>query len=107
MTNYTTELATEIAHLQAHGCQQLSVKQFAAQFAKLGYTLDRSMDCRALARHLDNGRQYPCCTTGLSETDTGISAWHFKDARRDANFTAMQALRGKIFAVSRNAILEV
>lgn len=100
-------LALEIEPLKAHGYAELSVKQFAARFAELGYTLDRSMDCRASARYLESGRSYPCCSTGIKETDTGISAWHYQDARRDDNFKAMQALRSKIFAVSRGAVLEV
>ena len=100
-------LEVEIAHLEACGYERLSVKQYAARFAELGYTLDRSMDCRSSARYLESGRSYPCCSTGLKETDTGISAWHYKDARRDDNFKAMQALRSKIFAVSRNAIFNV
>ena len=99
-------LETEIAHLLAHGCEHLTVKQFAARFAALGYTLDRSLDCRAPSRYLESGRSYPCCTTGLKETDTGMSAFHFQ-ARRDDNFRAMQKLRRQIFAVSRGAIMEV
>lgn len=102
-----TPLETEIAHLLSHGYEHLTVAQFAARFAALGYTLDRSMDCRAPARYLESGRSYPCCTTSVKETDTGISAWHYQDARRDDKFRAMQALRSQIFAVSRGAILEV
>jgi hypothetical protein len=100
-------LEMEIAHLQACGYEHLSVKEYAARFAALGYMLDRSLDCRAPARYLESGRSYPCCSTGLKEIDTGVSAWHYRDARRDDNFKAMQALRSKVFAVSRNAILGV
>ena len=102
-----TPLETEIAHRIAHGAEHLTVKQFAARFAALGYTLDRTLDCRAPSRYLETGRSYPCCTTSVKETDTGVSAWHYLDARRDDNFKAMQALRSQIFAVSRGAVLEV
>jgi hypothetical protein len=100
-------LEAEIAHLSALGYEHLSVAQFTERFAELGYMLDRSLDCRSNARYLKSGRVYPCCTTGLKETDTGISAWHCQDARRDDKFRSMMKLRGTIFAVSRNAILEV
>jgi hypothetical protein len=97
------------AILQACGIEMLTVSQFAARFAVLGYTLDRSLDCRAPARILTGdfaGISYPCCTTGLKETDTGRSAFRYQ-ARRDQNFKAMQTLRNQIAAISRNAILEV
>ena len=101
-----TPLETEIEHRKAHGAECLTVAQFAKRFAALGYALDRDMDCRAPARYLNSGRAYPACTTGLKESDTGMSAFHFQ-ARRDSRFKAMQELRGHIFAVSRGAILEV
>lgn len=106
MSPKSDALDQEIAHLIAHGCERLTVEQFAKRFEALGYKLDRTMDCRAPARYLETGRSYPCCTTGLKEADTGMSAFHYQ-ARRDNNFKAMQALRGKIFAVSLGAILEV
>ena len=65
-------LEVEITHLKACGYEHLSVEQYAARFAELGYTLDRSMDCRASARYLESGRSYPCCSTGLKETDTTL-----------------------------------
>ena len=104
--NKSVALAAEIEHLLAHGYEHLSVAAFAARFEALGYALDGSMDCRSSARYLESGRSYPCCTTGLKEIDSGMSAFHFQ-ARRDAKFREMQELRGKIFAVTRGAILEV
>lgn len=99
-------LAVEIAERRARGATLLTVPQFAARFAALGYALDRDLDCRSTARYLHDNRTYPCCTTGLKESDTGLSAFHFQ-ARRDSRFEQMQTLRGEIFAISRGAILEV
>lgn len=104
MTKLSPE--TEIANRIADGYESLSVAQFASRFQALGYTLDRDLDCRSIARYIHSGRTYPCCTTGLKETDTGMSAFHFQ-ARRDSSFRAMMELRNQIFAVSRGAILEV
>ena len=99
-------LAVEIAERRAHGATLLTVPQFAARFAALGYTLDRDLDCRSTARYLADNRTYPCCNTGLKEADSGLSAWNV-NARRDSRFEQMQELRGQIFAISRGAILEV
>ena len=87
----------------------VSVKELARLVSDLGYRLDRSMDCRADSRYLDGplaGMSYPCCTTGLLEADTGRSAFHYQ-ARRDANFRALQELRGTVASMSRGAILEI
>jgi hypothetical protein len=99
-------LQVEIEHRKAHGCRQVSVAEMEAEFNALGYTMDRNLDCRSMSRYLESGRSYPCCTTGLKEIDTGMSAFHFA-ARRDDKFRAMQKLRQEIFAVSRGATLEV
>jgi hypothetical protein len=99
-------LEKEIAFRVAGGGELLTVAQFRRRFKALGYSLDRRLDCRCMARYLDDGRTYPCRTTGLRETDTGMSAFHYQ-ARRDDKFKAMQELRGQILAVSRGAILEV
>ncbi len=98
-------LHAEIAERQTHGATLLSVAAMAARFKELGYTLDRTLDCRSTARYLTDNRTYPSCTMGVKESDTGRSAFHY-EARRDANFRRMQTLREEIFAVSRGAILE-
>lgn len=99
-------LQVEIDHRLSLGCERLSVAGLARRFSELGYTLDRQSDCRCTARYLDDSRTYPCCTTGVKESDTGLSAWNIH-ARRDANYKAMQELRQQVFAVSRGHLLEV
>lgn len=101
----TDTLQIEIETRLAMGCEMLTVPQFVSRFAELGYSVDRSMDCRSTARYLETGRTYPACNTGMAESDTGRSAFHY-EARRDSRFEAMQALRQQVFAVSRGSILE-
>jgi hypothetical protein len=101
-------LDAELAYRKEQGQAPVSVAEFTARFAALGYQVDRSMDCRALARYMTGeraGTAYPCCSTGMREADTKLSAYN-RDARRDERFQAMQKLRGEIFAVSRGHILE-
>lgn len=98
-----------IAILPEHGISIVSVQELARRIEALGYRLDRRMDCRASATYLTGplaGVSYPCCTTGIVEADTGRSFAHF-ESRRDANFRALQVLRGTVAAVSRGAILEL
>ena len=77
----------------------------------MGYCMDRTMDCASVATWRTGpgaGESYPCISTGLREIDTGLSAFNV-DARRDANFAALQALRfsGELFAIVRGSILEI
>lgn len=89
--------------------QHVTLDEIKRRLAELGYTLDRSMDCRSMARIISGrgaGNSYPCCTTGIREADTGMSAFHYQ-ARRDDNFRALQALRGTIYTVIRGYIFEI
>lgn len=103
-------LEQEIAYRLAAGHRLLTVKQFAAEFAALGYRLNRKMDCRGIARYISGDRKdtsYPVCTPGLTELATGLSAFHFQGGR-GKNFQRMQKLRNEIFAVTaKGDILEV
>lgn len=103
------DLQNEIARRDASGCERLSVAGMADRFARLGYRLDRTLDCRGVARYMtDDGEtlaSYPCVTTGVKEADSGLSAFNV-DARRDDTFRAMQTLRQTVYAVTRGAILE-
>ena len=69
------------------------------------------MDCRGTSRYLTGefaGLSYPVNTTGVKESDTGLSAFNV-NARRDANFKELQRLRfeEELYAVVRGRILEV
>lgn len=100
----SARLERELQWRAARGEFPLSVAEFGARFAALGYRIDRSDDCRGNARHMTGeraGESYPCCTTGIVEADTGLRAFN-RNARRDDRFRAMQELRGEIFAVTRS-----
>lgn len=105
-----SSLEREIAWREGIGHERLTVAEFKQRFAALGYRINRSMDCRGLARYMTGeraGESYPACSTGINEADSGLSAWNYQ-ARRDDRFKAMQELRGQIFAVTRDGhILEV
>jgi hypothetical protein len=102
-------LAAEIARLLAHGSRQLTLAELKGEYAALGYALDDDTRCHGTARLMSGGSEgatFPCTTIGVVEADTRQSAFH-RDARRDANFRAMQALRGDAFAVVGGRILSV
>lgn len=91
------------------GDRQLTVEQIAEELRLLGYKMDRSMDARCQAKIMTGpaaGESYPCCTTYLKEADTGLSAFNV-NARRDANFRALQQLRREVFAVVRGYVFEL
>lgn len=91
------------------GARQVSVAQFKAEFAALGYRFDASMACKSLARYMTGpraGETYPSNSWYPIQADDGLSAFHV-DARRDYNFKALQNLRNEIFAVHAGYIIEV
>lgn len=104
-------LQAEVAFRKSQGYEQVTLEAVKRRVADLGYRLDRTMDCRCLARHMTGERagvSYPCLTTGIVEADTGMGFAHV-DARRDANFDRLQKLRfsGEVFAVVGGYILDL
>ena len=102
-------LQAEIAYRLKSGVRQITVQQLELELAEIGYRLDRSMDCRSVARWMTGrraGSSYPACSLYPRQIDDGKSAWNI-EARRDQRFKALQALREKVFAVSRGAICEI
>jgi len=93
----------EIKEMLAAGMKQYAKTEIIAEFKALGYTLYN------FERYYNTGNtnNYHAYIVQIKETDTGISAWHYRDARRDANFNAMQKMRKNCFGVSKGAIIEL
>jgi len=104
-------LNTELSARAADGHKPATLETIGAALRAIGYRLDRSMDCRHIARWMSGpraGASYPCISTGIKEIDSGRSFAHF-ESRRDANFHTLQDMRssGAVFAVTRGHILEI
>lgn len=102
-------LKAEIEYRESIGCERVTVAEFKARLAALGYRMDRALDCLGNARYLTGERAgctYPALTVYVRESDTGLSFANV-DARRDSNFRKLQdEFRQNVFAVSRGAIME-
>ena len=90
---------------------EFTLSSLSSELKRLGYRLDRSMDCKAISTWRTGeraGKSFPCISTGIKEIDTGKSAFHF-EARRDKNFEALQAMRyeGTFVAMRNGYILEL
>jgi hypothetical protein len=108
----TDSLQHELDRRKARGNHPTTVAGMNTALAKIGYKMDRSMNCHGISRILTGefaGESYPCTTTNIKEIDTGISAYHYKNARRDANFRELQRIRfhEELYAVVRGRILEI
>ena len=102
-------LAQELARRAVNGQYPISFRAISKKLKSIGYKLDRPMDCKSIAMYLTgdfSGCSYPCCTTGIKEIDTGVSAFHFS-ARRDENFASLQKWRfsGDYFAVTKDGFI--
>jgi len=90
---------------------EYTMSEIVFMLKKIGYKLDRKMDCRGMAKWMTgerSGETYPCLTTGIIESDTKRSAFHFK-SRRDRNFDELQFLRknGAFVAMQNGFIFEL
>lgn len=104
--NRVLGLNVEIESSLHAGMRQVTLRELDAELKALGY--QRALDMRAscIAKNMDTGNTYPCVTYGVSEVDTGMSAFHV-NARRDERFKALQELRRWTFVVQRGAIVGV
>jgi hypothetical protein len=76
-------------------------------FRQLGYTIGREQ-VDGMARMMTGpcaGISYAVRTLTVHEADTGMSAFHV-DARRDAAFQRMQALRGEVYSLVGHRLIE-
>jgi hypothetical protein len=108
----TEQLQRELDRRKARGNSPVTVAEMNRRLAAIGYKMDRTMDCPGSSRYRTGefaGESYPCITTGMNEIDTGVSAYHYQDARRDANFRELQRIRfhEEVYAVVRGKILEI
>jgi hypothetical protein len=104
-------LAAEVAYKRSHGALQVTLKQIDAALRAIGYRLDRGGDRPGLNRYLSGpraGHSYPAVNLRVVQASDGLSAMHV-DARRDARFDALQAMRltEALFAVHRGRIYEL
>lgn len=96
-------LQAEIDYRAREGFHPTTIEAMEAMLNEIGYTLERSRDCRGPSAYLtgsEKGRMYPKLHTGVSERDTGLHFSHV-DARRDRNFERLQEIRVSegVFAV--------
>ena len=105
------DLAEAIAHKRAQGGRHVTLAQLDAAVGAIGYRLDRAGDCPSVNRYVSGpraGRSYPAVNLRVVQASDGLSAMHI-DARRDASFEALQAMRraDALFAVHRGRIHEL
>lgn len=90
----------------------VTLGEMEARFRELGYRLGKdpwercygtstTVSCPSNPEAV--GFSHPNVSLMLFEADTGRSAFHF-ESRRDANFKAMQELRGSTVAIVRGAV---
>lgn len=108
--NRMNRVQDEIDYRIQHGQTRCTIHGLEQLYRALGYRFDRSLDCRGAASYMTGPRagiSYPCLTLYPVQIDNGLSAFHV-DARRDAQFLALQTMRNTHFAVcAQGAIVEV
>lgn len=101
-----SDLAREVADSLKSGMRQMSMAEYRAALAQLGYEIDPDSRCACIAKNMTTGNTYPNVNWTPREIDTKRSAFHF-ESRRDANFKSLQELRFWTFVVQRGAMTGV
>ena len=88
-------LENELARRAIDGRPPMTRDSVCAELAKLGYVLDRTMDCFSYARYMTGpaaGESYPSVSLCILEDDTQRSFCNV-DSRRDTKYRALQDIR--------------
>lgn len=81
-------------------------KDLDRALAALGYRIDDALSFNYV-NNLNPGPSYPARSCYIVESDTGIGFAHYKDARRDENFRALQDFRFQPNPVIRGRVYEI
>lgn len=88
------------AELEA-GAIVVTLDQMKAELARHGYKLDRSMDCRCMAKIMTGplaGTSFKACSMKIRDIATGLSASHC-EGRRDDTYTAMRKFARSAYVI--------
>lgn len=88
------------------GARQMTLPVIRTELRRIGYEIDPGTRAAGVFRNLDTGNNYPGATYGVCEIDTRMSAFHYQ-ARRDANFRALQEFRQWTFTVSGGRMVTI
>lgn len=110
MSVANASLIEELSYRESEpGWNRMTLKSLEQRLRQLGYRLDRSGDCRSVARWMSGARagsSWPCVSLRVVQADNGLGFAHV-DARRDDAFKELQRMRLCTYVKGRNAIFEL
>ena len=106
MSTLAPEVAAERDEYLAAGMKQVTVAQYDADIRAFGFNLDRSMDCRSMARCLSTGRAYASTTSCARQIRTG-AGFANTACDRDEGWRRFMEYRKDHFAIVRGSIFTV
>ncbi len=102
------EVSREVDHLLANGSIRVTLKVLSATLSTLGYRFNRELDCKGVSVWKTGpraGESYPSMNLYTVQISDGKSAFDV-DSRRDSNYQALQVLRDRFFAATRNYVVQ-
>jgi len=98
------DINCEIREMMDSGMTKISSDCLIRELASLGYEIDPAMTFN----YINNGNKnkYKAKSCGIRQADNKQSAFHWQ-ARRDANFDALQKFRLNTFCVDNCRIWEI
>jgi hypothetical protein len=100
-------LERETARLISSGCRQVTLSAMKADLARMGFRLDRSMDCRCVAKDLETGDTFPCITSDARQISTGAGFANTAADRTAPGWRELMDYRSRHFAIVQNAIFTI
>lgn len=102
-----TNLDKEVSRMLLAGCKLVTLKQYEADIATMGFRLDKRMNAACIARDMETGDSYPALTGYAIQKETGAGFANIKANRDCEGWEEFMAYRKNHFAVVKEQLFTV
>lgn len=102
-----TNLDKEVSRMLLAGMKLVTLKQYETDIATMGFRLEKSFNCRCIARDMETDDSYPALTGYAIQKETGAGFANIKANRDCEGWKQFIEYRSKHFAIVREQLFTV
>lgn len=100
-------LDREIARMIQAGCKLVPLRQYISDIEAMGFRLNRTRDCKCIARDMETGDYFPAITSNATQKATRAGFANIKADKTCEGWKAFIEYRQGHFCIVRECIFTV
>ena len=100
-------LNREVTRMIQAGCKLVTLRQYISEIETMGFRLDRTKDCKCIARDMATGECYPSITSSATQKATRVGFANIKADRACEGWKAFMEYRKGHFCIVRECLFTV